>query len=162
MALPVVSAGFAFLIIIFISCKWAVTSYQRRRFRIKHRCGKVPQGCRDPFLGIDRIVLLSNAMKEKRYLQFSRQTFEEHGATYNIKLLLRNQFLTADPENFKAVLSTQFVDFDTGTRRAKAFEPLVGTESVLTTDGKRWKYSRAVLRPGLNQKHAIDYEALEV
>lgn len=156
------SAVFGILIIVSIFCQWATTAFQRRNFCLKHNCEDIPRGCRDPFLGIDRIVNLKTVSEERQYLLFSRRTFETYGKTYICKLLLRTQIHTAEPENFKAVLSTQFADFDTGARRGKAFKPLGGTESTFTTDGQRWKYARSVLRPGLFQRHAIDFDALEV
>jgi cytochrome P450 len=102
------------------------------------------------------------AIKEKRYLLFSRQAFDKYGATYICNLLGRTVLFTADPQNFKAVLSSQFAEFDAGPQRAKAFKQLFGTESAFTTDGNRWKHARSVLRPGLTQTQAIDFNALEV
>jgi hypothetical protein len=162
MALSTLSALLALFVVIFFSCEWVIACFKRRRFRLQHHCEAIPQGCLDTFLGIDRILQLKSVYQEKRYLSFSRKTFERYGTTYLCKLLRRTQIHTADPVNFKAVLSTQFADFDTGPRRAKAFEPLGGTESTLTTDGQRWKHARGSLRPGLSQKHAIDVHALEV
>jgi hypothetical protein len=162
MALSTLSTAFAVLIIVFALCDWAAAAFRRLRFCLKHHCEAMPRGCLDPFLGIDRFLKLAASAQEKRYLIFSRQSFERYGATYTCKLLHRTQIHTADPENFKAVLSTQFDDYDTGARRSKAFKPLGGTESVFTTDGQRWKHARSVLRPGLAQRHAIDFNALEV
>jgi hypothetical protein len=147
---------------LFISCKWAMAAFHRRRFYLKHHCEAIPRGCSDPFLGIDRLVKLKTASEEKRYLQFSRENFDTYGATYACSLLLRSQVHTADPENFRAVLHTQFAGFDAGPRRAEALKPLFGPESTATTDGLRWKQARTLLRPGLSQKHVIDFDALEV
>ncbi len=162
MALSTIFTVFAVLIVLTISCEWSVSEFRRRRFRLRHHCEAIPRGCRDQFLGIDCLVKLKAASKEKRYLLFSRENFDRYGTTYICKLLRRTVVCSASPQNFKAVLSTQFADFDAGRRRAKAFEPLFGTDSVFTTDGHPWKQARSVLRPGLTQTHAIDFDALEV
>jgi hypothetical protein len=162
MALLTLSMVFAVLMVVFILYNWAATALRRRIFCLEHHCEAISRGCLDPFLGIDRLLKLAKAAQEKRYLLFSRQSFDRYGATYTCKLFHRTQIHTADPENFKAVLSTQLEDYDTGSRREKVFKPLGGTESVFTTDGQRWKHARSVLRPGLTQRHAIDFNALEV
>ncbi|KAL4971269.1 cytochrome P450 [Aspergillus desertorum] len=67
---------------------------------------------------------------------------------------------TIEPENVKAILSTKFNDFDLGTRREKAFQPLLGY-GIFCTDGARWEHSRALLRPSFARSRVADFGLLE-
>lgn len=53
-------------------------------------------------------------------------------------------YISSDPENVEAVLSTKFEDFSIGTRRL-AFWPLIG-EGIFGQDGPVWKQSRELIR----------------
>ncbi|CAN6672820.1 hypothetical protein TRVA0_047S00452 [Trichomonascus vanleenenianus] len=67
------------------------------------------------------------------------------------KLTIRAQgildfpIVTVDPENMKALLATQFKDFDLGDRHPQ-LKPLLG-DGIFTLSGNGWKHSRAILRP---------------
>ena len=53
-------------------------------------------------------------------------------------------FFTTDPENVEAILSTQFEDYDLGSRRL-ATSPVLG-EGIFSQDGPAWKQSRELIR----------------
>ncbi|KAI4178863.1 MAG: hypothetical protein L6R41_008174 [Letrouitia leprolyta] len=53
-------------------------------------------------------------------------------------------YLTTDPRNLEAILSTNFEDWGLGSRRAGLF-PMLG-EGIFTQDGRPWKHSRELLR----------------
>jgi len=63
-----------------------------------------------------------------------------------MKLMLFGQagYMTTDPKNIEAILSTRFEDFGLGSRREGLF-PLLG-EGIFTQDGRAWKHSRETLR----------------
>ncbi|UKZ76828.1 hypothetical protein TrVFT333_004543 [Trichoderma virens FT-333] len=65
---------------------------------------------------------------------------------------------TIDPENVKALLSTQFNDFDSGKK--SLFGPFIG-DSMLTTDGALWKHSRSLVRPHLGKDQVGNLSKLE-
>ncbi|KAK1994751.1 cytochrome P450, partial [Colletotrichum falcatum] len=67
---------------------------------------------------------------------------------------------TIDPENIKAVLATNFNDFDLGPRRIKQFRPLLGN-SIFTADGAFWEHSRALFRPQFSRDHINDLDKTE-
>lgn len=83
----------------------------------------------------------------------------------NYKLTVREQMLgqfnitTQDPENIKALLSTQFKEFGFG-RRYQAFYPLLG-DGIFTLDGVGWKHSRAMLRPQFTREQISHMGTLE-
>lgn len=49
------------------------------------------------------------------------------------------QIITAEPEYIKAILATQFDEFEKGAEIRHLFEPLLGT-GVFAADGELWKY----------------------
>ncbi|EMC96093.1 hypothetical protein BAUCODRAFT_71913 [Baudoinia panamericana UAMH 10762] len=53
---------------------------------------------------------------------------------------------TADEENIKAILATQFQDYGKGERFREEWKDFLGL-SIFTTDGERWHDSRSLLRP---------------
>lgn len=85
-----------------------------------------------------------------------------HIHTVRVPILDYELLVTRDPENVKAMLSTQSADYDISATRASAFMPLMG-EGIFTSRGTQWKHSRALVRPqfahdqisnlGLFEKH---------
>lgn len=67
---------------------------------------------------------------------------------------------TAEPENIKAILATQFKEFELPPRRKVAFRPTFG-HGIFTTDGKEWENSRALLRPNFTRSQVGDLETFE-
>lgn len=79
--------------------------------------------------------------------------------SFNIKIAGSTLFATSDPENIKAVLGTQFLDFELGFRNAH-FKPLLG-DGIFTLDGSGWKHSRALLRPNFLREKVAHVQSLE-
>lgn len=59
---------------------------------------------------------------------------------------------TRDPANLQAMLATQFSDFETGPMRHATFHPVLG-KSIFSSDGARWKHSRALLKPSFSREN---------
>ncbi|KAB8070020.1 cytochrome P450 [Aspergillus leporis] len=68
-------------------------------------------------------------------------------------------YLTIEPENVKAVLSTHFEDYILGTR-LKAFGPLLGS-GIFTTDGSQWQHSRVMIRHTFKKAQLLDLSLIE-
>lgn len=62
---------------------------------------------------------------------------------------------TGDPENIKAIQSTQFKDFDLGNRHSQ-LKPLLGEDGIFTLSGDGWYHSRAMLRPQFTKDRVVD------
>lgn len=69
------------------------------------------------------------------------------------------RYTTRDPENIKAILSTQFNEFSLGLRH-KQFRVLLG-DGIFTLDGDGWKHSRAMLRPQFAREQVSHVTMLE-
>ncbi|KAF2817453.1 putative cytochrome P450 alkane hydroxylase [Mytilinidion resinicola] len=66
-------------------------------------------------------------------------------------------YMTIDPKNVEAILSTHFEDWGLGSRREGLY-PLLG-EGIFTQDGRPWKHSRELLR---RQFARMPYQNLKV
>lgn len=68
--------------------------------------------------------------------------------------------MTADPENIKAILTTQFSDYGKGEQFHKEWDDFLG-DSIFTTDGKTWSESRALIRPMFQRERVADLDLIE-
>lgn len=64
------------------------------------------------------------------------------------------QIITSEPDYIKAILATQFDDFEKGPEIRHVFNPLLGT-GVFAADGELWKSVR--FSSSLNMKAFIIY-----
>lgn len=97
------------------------------------------------FLGIPGFIKLTRAAKEKRWVDFIAEQYSTYGYTLSQRFLSRKLISTIEPENIKALLATQFNDFNLGTRH-REFYPLLG-DGIFTLDGMGWSHARGLLRP---------------
>lgn len=89
-------------------------------------------------------------------LRTSHQRFEVHGHTWYNSSMGVTDIVTREPENIKAILATQFQEFDLGTTRWEIFYPLLGNGIFTLSQGKGWEHSRALLRPQFNRTQIIN------
>jgi cytochrome P450 len=67
---------------------------------------------------------------------------------------------TADPENIKAILATQFKDYGKGEQFRKDWYPFLGN-GIFTTDGQIWHNSRQLIRPQFVKDRLSDIDIFE-
>lgn len=67
---------------------------------------------------------------------------------------------TADPQNIKAVLATQFEDFGKGQLFHDTWKQLLG-DGIFSTDGAQWQASRHLVRPLFVKDRVSDLDVLE-
>lgn len=82
-----------------------------------------------------------------------------HVPLFSFTVFGKRQIMTRDPENIKAILSTQFSDFDMSHRRS-VFYPVLG-DGIFASDGETWRHSRAVLKPQFTRGQIGRLETLE-
>jgi cytochrome P450 len=68
--------------------------------------------------------------------------------------------LTAEPENIKAILATQFKDYGKGEQFRKDWHSFLGN-GIFTTDGQLWHNSRQLIRPQFVKDRLSDIEIFE-
>jgi cytochrome P450 len=67
---------------------------------------------------------------------------------------------TADPENIKAILTTQFAEYGKGEQFHKEWEEFLG-DGIFTTDGAQWHDSRQLIRPMFVRERVGDLDLFE-
>ncbi|KAG7008903.1 hypothetical protein G7Y79_00004g014870 [Physcia stellaris] len=89
--------------------------------------------------------------KTKRLLAFQTPYFDDLGPSIEWRLFGDVGFLTFDPRNVEAILSTNFEDYTFGSR-SDALRSFLG-EGIFTQDGPQWKHSREMLRRPFVKMH---------
>ncbi|KAJ7775357.1 cytochrome P450 [Mycena metata] len=87
-------------------------------------------------------------------------TSEKMGYTFSIRFLFQSRILTADPENIKAILATDFNSFEKGAEFRALVEPLLGT-GVFAADGEMWKFHRQMTRPFFHRERISDFDLFD-
>ena len=80
--------------------------------------------------------------------------------TVRVPILDYELLVTRDPENVKAMFSTQSADYDISATRSNAFMPLMG-EGIFTSTGPQWKHSRALVRPQFAREEVSNLPLVE-
>lgn len=162
-----VSGGTALLLggfilgLVYVLGQRFATEVRRRRIIASHRC-KAPSRFPvwDPVFGLDVMYKTVQAHKRKTLLSTKRSHHEAYGMTHSSRLATVPTISTIEPENIKAVLSTNFKDFVVGTPRRRAFSPIIAN-SILVADGVEWEHSRAFLKPSFSRSQVGNLEVLE-
>lgn len=128
---------------------------------ISHRLAARRLGCKPAFarrgwlpLGLDTLMRSIIATRDQVLQNDDVAVYEEIGchATWVQNILGSWYHTTVDPENVKAMLATQFKDFELGPLRMNLFGPLLG-HGIFTSDGQEWyvnlnHFKRVVLLRG--------------
>jgi cytochrome P450 len=119
--------------------------FRYRRQNAKNNC-KPPVYISDYPLGIRSVLKIDKAHKRNEFYSFTREMIDLVGKkTFRHQTVGGVPVLTIDPENVKAILATQFKEFDLGGRHSE-FQPLMG-DGIFTLSGDGWHHSRTLLRP---------------
>ncbi|KAH6980566.1 cytochrome P450 [Ilyonectria destructans] len=101
---------------------------------------------RVPF-GLDFLAASIKATLTRQNYTYWRDTFFQNATlwTTEVRVLNERVIFTADPENIRALLATQFGDFGKGDQFRDAWGDFLG-DSIFTQDGPRWHDSRQLIR----------------
>lgn len=113
-----------------------------------------------PF-GLDLARKTVRATMEHKNLEIWRTLFDMCKSwTVETRIVQRRIIFTADPENIKALLATQFGDYGKGKPFHEEWEPFLG-DSIFATDGDIWHYSRQLIRPQFTKDRVSDLHCFE-
>lgn len=113
------------------------------------------------FTGLDFIYAAITATATHKNLEWWHGLFGTAGRwTLETRAVNQRIVITADPENIKAILATQFVDFGKGEPFHRDWQDFLG-DSIFTTDGERWHNSRQLIRPQFTRDRVSDLECFE-
>jgi len=99
-------------------------------------------------------------------LEFWEWMFENYGTAaspYTVESTVggdKRVIFTADPENIKAILTTQFEDYGKGEPFHRDWKEFLG-DSIFVTDGEQWHNSRQLIRPMFTRERVADLELFE-
>ena len=148
--------------LLYLSFFNVATSIGRRNAVSKHHC-KAPLAYphKDPFFGLDAIHDAITAAKSKTSIARQIEQYRRYGRTFSSRFFMTPVISTVEPENVKAVLSTNFSDYGIGSRRKMAFAPLLG-RSIFQVDGPQWKHSRDLLQLCLTKSQMVNLPMFDV
>ncbi|KAK4498619.1 hypothetical protein PRZ48_011278 [Zasmidium cellare] len=118
---------------------------------------RLPQWTR---LGLRTLYESYSHLLAGSYLWLVWSRIKKFGNTFTFYQLGVQQVLTIDPENIKAILSTQFHELGLGKGRVEHFEPFIG-HGIFTADGEAWQKSRHLVRPCFKSAGLEDMVRLE-
>ncbi|PNY27111.1 Cytochrome P450 52A1 [Tolypocladium capitatum] len=112
--------------------------------------------------GLDFMVKDIRSTLRQRNLERWRDDFFGATGSWTTETRVVGQriIFTADPDNFKALLATQFGDFGKGEPFHKQWEEFLG-DGIFTTDGAQWHNSRQLIRPQFTRDRVSDLECFE-
>ncbi|CAG8960607.1 hypothetical protein HYFRA_00013431, partial [Hymenoscyphus fraxineus] len=87
-------------------------------------------------------------------------TPSETSYTVEAKPAGRRIIFTADPENIKAILATQFASYGKGNPFHEEWKEFLG-DSIFTTDEEQWHDSRQLIRPQFIKDRVSDLDVFE-
>ena len=126
-------------------------------------CGHCPMLPKKDMLGITRFresIRATRADRGPRYVVEEMDAMGKDVHTVQVRVLDYTLNVTRDPENAKAVFSTQSGDFDIGVHRTESWKPLLGV-GIFTSQGETWKHSRALVRPQFSKEQVSDLDLAE-
>ncbi|KAG9193841.1 hypothetical protein G6011_03876 [Alternaria panax] len=102
------------------------------------------------------------ALKEETYALWVAMFEKWCGpGRYTVEAVMgERMLLTADPENIKAILATQFKDYGKGEQFRKDWHTFLGN-GIFTTDGQLWHNSRQLIRPQFVKERLSDIDIFE-
>ena len=143
----------------FVTFMWR--SYQRRNWALERGCKPTKKYSQlDAPLGLGLLVRGIQDTRHLRFLEAWQQQCTALGQTFSFWLFGKSMIVTAEPENFKTILSTSFDDFELGPKRRAGFAPLFG-DGIFAADGTKWSASRALLRPSFAKSQVSNTEVFE-
>jgi cytochrome P450 len=80
--------------------------------------------------------------------------------TFEAAPLGRRMIITAEPENIKAILASQFTSYGKGEPFHREWKAFLG-DSIFTTDLDQWHNSRQLLRPQFIKDRVSDLHVFE-
>ncbi|KAI3342751.1 cytochrome P450 [Ustulina deusta] len=140
---------------------WGVCLKIDESVRLRRLGARAPKAVsRFPF-GLDIVSKQIEAtMKYKNMEAFLEIMKPSPNYNAEARLLGRRIIFTADPENIKAILATQFSDYGKGEPFHREWKEFLG-DSIFTTDGQAWHASRQLLRPQFSRERISDLHTFE-
>ncbi|KAF2097814.1 cytochrome P450 [Rhizodiscina lignyota] len=109
--------------------------------------------------GIDIVFDIYKNVRRHTVLDAAAFAYQRYGNTFYQRFMGGDFINTIEPANIKVILSTNFSDYDMGTRRRRASLPLLGL-GIFNNDGEAWRRSRRLFRPAFKNNELRSVEGL--
>ncbi|KAF4464289.1 cytochrome P450 52E1 [Fusarium albosuccineum] len=116
---------------------------------------------RDRLLGTDWIIDMSKAIRSHTILRVWDNLFYNVGGTFWVKNVGAWIVTTNEPENVKALLSSQFEAWHIRGLRQKVMVLALGPRAIFSVNGQEWHDARAMIRPSFVRNQITDLECTE-
>ncbi|EPQ55858.1 cytochrome P450 [Gloeophyllum trabeum ATCC 11539] len=111
-------------------------------------------------LGLDIIKDNITSFKENLPSDNLLRYTEEYGNTFNFRILGENRVVTIEPEHIKALLATEFNNFEKGPVIKRQLKSVLGS-GVFSSDGEMWKFHRSMTRPFFTKDRISHFDIFE-
>jgi hypothetical protein len=114
-----------------------ITNIHSRLEAKRKGCAPPPPGSYSGPLNIWTIKEFFEESRKGRIIEYHETAHRKYGNTFHMDALGEPAVFTIEPENIKAILSTQFADYDLGAARRYNFVMLFGN-GIFSSDGDNW------------------------
>jgi len=83
-----------------------------------------------------------------------------HGHIINLRVFGKDLIITTEPDHLKAILATNFDNFEKGETFRWYVQSVLGT-GVFNSDGDMWKFHRAMTRPFFARDRVTDFDLFD-
>lgn len=153
------------LVLTVLAAKFNVSLIQKYQFHSRARalgCGRVAvYPHKDPILGLDSFLEGLRAFNSHNLLNFYVKRFASCGTTHYTITLGRWVLMTNETENIKAILGTKMDDWPIDGPRLLAPLPVLGPDSIFTSNGEAWHRARNMLRPSFVRDQVADLKCFD-
>ncbi|KAG9258546.1 cytochrome P450 [Emericellopsis atlantica] len=115
----------------------------------------------DVLLGMDWFFTMLHALKTHAVLEMWNEMFTSIGQTFWNQSIGQWVLLTNEPENVKAMLSTNFEDWELGSSRKKLTQMAIGEENLFALNGDEWKRARHDVKGIFRRGEIRDLQGVE-
>ncbi|MCJ1388059.1 hypothetical protein MMC18_000903 [Xylographa bjoerkii] len=153
-------------IVILIVALWVICvarPYLNRRKTIRERGCQYPRSLpqKDPIFGLDVAFRMFRSYDGGQRSRTFQKQHEEFGPTFQSVALGKTRIFTIDPDNLRAIFSTDFKDWGVQPLRLPSWGAFLG-DGVMNTDGARWIHSRALVQPMFRKDQTADLPSFDV
>ncbi|KAA8916774.1 hypothetical protein TRICI_001072 [Trichomonascus ciferrii] len=136
-----------------------IQEIQYRRTCKKYNCAPAYM-YPNKWMGMDILLESFKRAAQHDYLEYTRSLMEKpNKKTIRVNVLGNVAIQTTDPQNVKAILATQFKEYDLGLKHLQMF-PLLG-HGIFTLSGDGWHHSRSLLRPQFANDQITGFDGIK-
>lgn len=154
---------FAVLVILILKINLSLINKYRFEYRARALgCGQVAAyPHKDPIFGLDAFFEALHALSNHTLLDLYSSRFASCGTTHSTLLLGKWLLMTNEAENIKTILGTKMEDWPIDGPRLLSTLPVLGPDSIFTSNGEPWHKARSMLKPSFVRDQVADLHCFD-